>query len=292
MKRKLVFVTMAVVCVFLAGCTSRKTVTLGSLDDPLAVTVTELFAQLLESNGYRVKREYRLESGALYHALLSGGIDLYAEYSSQALVNILQKEPVVDQEGAVEALKKPFAEKGIVTLESLPQNNSLAIVTLTETAEKYDLKTYSDVIGKAGELRLAYEGNKLTDPAAVPRLEAAYGGFSFQELIQTNSEMELHMGFHEKKWELIITNADNGQLTGTDHKVLRDNFHAFLPRSLVPLTTKEFASSNGELIALINRVAVSINDKAARELMKKTVLDGVPYPSAAKIYLKGKEFLR
>jgi len=61
---------------------SGKPITIGSKNFTEAILVAELYAQVLEANGFSVDRKFNLGATSIAQAALqSGDIDLYPEYT-------------------------------------------------------------------------------------------------------------------------------------------------------------------------------------------------------------------
>ncbi len=68
-------------------------VQIGSKDFTEAILVAELYAQVLERAGFTVERKFNLGATPIAHeALLKGDIDLYPEYTSTGLQEVLKDE--------------------------------------------------------------------------------------------------------------------------------------------------------------------------------------------------------
>ncbi|MDR1930251.1 MAG: hypothetical protein LBQ44_06415 [Treponema sp.] len=273
----------------LGGC-ARQTVTLGGLDSPEALTVSEIYAQALERAGYKVVRRFNQDGAALHKALLAGEIDIYAEYSGFALTRILGEDPVPDQYSAYDAVAAKYRNLGLVLLEPLPADNALGLAVLQERVDALGIKTFSALQEKAGELTLAYTGSFLEDPEGFPLLESVYGPFPFGKITGTSDDDELHMLLHDKKADVIPLGSNDGHLADPKHKLLRDNFHAFVPQTLVPVLRGEYVEQNGKIRDLLNPISASLNDKAVINLNRQTEIQKIPYPQAAKTYLKDNGF--
>ncbi|MDR1388708.1 MAG: hypothetical protein LBJ31_01850 [Treponema sp.] len=286
---KRILLVLVLAGIILGGC-ARQTVVLGGLASSDAVTVSEIYAQALEKAGYKVVRQYGQESAGLHRALLSGEIDIYAEYSGAALTRILGGEKTPDQYSAYDAASAKYRELGLVLLEPLPANNALGLAVLQERADALGIKTFTDLQEKAADLSLAYTGNFFDDPEGFTLLEAVYGTFPFKEITAVSGGDELHHLLHSKSVDVIPLGSNDGHLADPLHKILRDNFHAFVPQTLVPVARREYIEQNKKIRDILNPLSASLNDKAVINLNNQTEIQKIPYPQAAKTYLKTSGF--
>ena len=130
MKRSLGLPTLVilVMSMLLAACTppatpvppatggepaAGATLAIGSKDFTEAILVAELYAQVLENAGYKVDRKFNLGATPIAHAaLLKGDIDLYPEYTSTGLQEVLKDTNRYPDAGAIlDAVRKGYEEQ-------------------------------------------------------------------------------------------------------------------------------------------------------------------------------------
>ncbi|HWQ79521.1 MAG TPA: glycine betaine ABC transporter substrate-binding protein [Anaerovoracaceae bacterium] len=284
-------ILLAAVLVFalIPGCAAKQVIILGAADTSSAETIAEIYAINLEKAGYRVERRYDMaaqggDEHTLHHALKDGHIDIYVDYTGSVLT-MLEKDIVTDPYSIYDALEAAFQPEGIALLEPIPANNTLTLAALQETADTKGLKTFSDVCLKAGELRIAVTEEFQQDEEGFKLLSERYGDFAFKEIIAAD-ESQLYDLLKDKKADLAAVHANDGQLSGTAYKALRDDFHAFVPQILVPITKKEYIEQNPEIREIFNKISVSLNDKAVIGLNKRIQLNKTEYQVVAKEFLK------
>ena len=140
----------------------KVSLTIGSKNFPEQEILGEIYAQALAAAGYKVKSDLNLGSETVAHkAVKSGAISGYPEYASTALTSFFGLEPEevpADAQGAYEKANAEFEKEGLTAFPPTPFASANAVGTLKKTAEKYGLKTISDLEGrlrKAVPLRLA-----------------------------------------------------------------------------------------------------------------------------------------
>jgi osmoprotectant transport system substrate-binding protein len=276
-------------CVFLLGilffsCKSKGTVTLGSLKTPDALTVSEIYAGVLEKIGYKVIRSYDFYNVETLHtAILNGKVDIGTEWTGAALTKVLKAPRSGDQYGTYNALNARFKEIGLVLLEPIPADNHWTLAVLQENA--FSIKTFSDVKNTASELVIAITNEFNNDDEGLSLLKEIYGVFNFKE-IKIVSEEEQHQFLQSNIVDVISLRANDGHFADAKYKSLRDNFHAFVPQNLVPVVKNEFIASHADIRPALNAVSASLNDKIMISLNDKISVQKMPYTRAAKDYLK------
>ncbi|MBA2264234.1 MAG: ABC transporter [Chloroflexi bacterium] len=110
--------------------------------------LAELYAGVLEANGFEVERRFQLGAReVVVPALESGEIDLIAEYAATALefFNEGAGEATPDAAETAGILNERIAERGLTALEAATATNQNAIVVTRETADQYGLSAISDL---------------------------------------------------------------------------------------------------------------------------------------------------
>ncbi|MDR1143301.1 MAG: hypothetical protein LBK77_03660 [Spirochaetaceae bacterium] len=283
------FVCLLAAGILLFSCRSKGTVVLGSIASGDALTVSEIYAEVLEKNGYKVSRSFDFDITSLHEAIVNETVDIGVEWTGAALTKVLGAPRGGDQYGTFNALNARYKQTGLALFEPLPADNAWTFAVLRETAEGKNIKTFSDLQKAAGELTLAVSEAFNSDNEGFLLLETVYGPFRFKEL-RVVSEEEQHSLLHGKAVDVISLRSGDGHFADAEHKKLRDNFHAFVPQNLVPVARDEFLSAHEDIRSLLNAVSASLNDKVMIGLDAKTSIEKIPYPRAAKDYIKENSF--
>lgn len=128
------------------GATGRADLVIGSKNFTEQVVLGELMAQAIEQRaGLIVERRLNLGGTAIAHAaLVSGGIDVYVEYTGTSLTAIFNEPPSADSELVFSRVRDRYAALGLTVLPRLGFNNTFAILVRGEDARRLGLKTISD----------------------------------------------------------------------------------------------------------------------------------------------------
>jgi len=169
--------------VLLGACTtgggSKPTVKIGSVGFDEARVVAEIYAQVLEANGYTVDRA-GIGLGnrkVLLPALESGQIDLQPEYIGSGLAAGYGGTSTNDPATNRSELQKVLDGKGggITVLDYTPAVDTNALVVRKETADQYGLKTWGDLAAVQDELKWGLATDCPTSPVCAQALKDAYG---------------------------------------------------------------------------------------------------------------------
>ena len=108
----------------------------------------ELMAILVESTcDIRVTRKLNLGGTMIcFTGLKSGDLDLYAEYTGTALVNLLKKDVINDPDEAYDAVKATLkSEYGLILLRPFGFNNTYTLTMRDGQAKELGIRTISDL---------------------------------------------------------------------------------------------------------------------------------------------------
>jgi osmoprotectant transport system substrate-binding protein len=128
------------------------TVKVGSTNFYEQEVLGEIFAQVLEANGFTVERKFQLGNReVVFPALQKGDIDILAEYAATALefVNKGAGEATGDAAETVAKLKDRLAPLELTALDFAPATDQNGFVVTKATADKYKLTKLSDLANPA-----------------------------------------------------------------------------------------------------------------------------------------------
>ena len=269
----------------------KVTLTIGSKNFPEQEILGEIYAQALAAAGYKVKTALNLGSETVaLKALKSGQISGYPEYASTALTSFFGFEPEEVPSGAKAAKEKAYAEfvkEGLVTFEPTLFASANAVGTTKETAEKYGLKTISDLEGVSEKLSLYGSPECRQRIDCLAGLEKLYG-LKFKSF--TPVDIGLRYTVLEKgQADLSILFTTDPQLSAESDKfvILEDDKHVFPAGNVIFLTKRKTAWEAGSgLEQTIQWVQKGLTLKVMQELDARVELEKETPKEAAKAYLE------
>jgi osmoprotectant transport system substrate-binding protein len=143
--------------------------------------VAEIWAQVLENDGYTVERNLGLGAREVSAAALeSGQIDMKPEYLGSGLgfykkAGLTDEDPTGDSAHNAEALAAALESKGISVLDYTPGQDTNAFVVRQDTADSLNLAKMSDLAPVATQLKWGLPPECATNPLCGGALENAYG---------------------------------------------------------------------------------------------------------------------
>lgn len=301
MKKRVWLVLLAAVLVFvLAACGNRGggsgsgsgelTITVGSKDNTENHLIGEMYALILEDMGIKVNRKLSLGGTApTFEALRKGDLDLYPEYTGTGLLVMLeQKEPEKDPVVALEKVREGFKQWDLVWLDAAPLNSTYGFAMKKETAEKYGIKTITDLAEHSKELVLSYPQEFDVREDGLPGLQKHFkdkGGFQFKRQFQIDYSLR-YKPLENNEADVTVSVGTDGQIAGMNLQLLEDDIGFFPVYNVAPLIRKEKLDARPDIADRLNALSKLLTDQVMQTLNWK--VDG---PEKREIEDVAKEFL-
>ena len=210
-------------------------VVIGSADFTESQLIASIYSQALQAKGVSVKEQFNIGSREVYiQALKDSSIDLVPEYTGALLSYLDPKSTAATPDSVTSELKTKLPE-GISMLTPSPAEDKDVVAVTQATADKYKLKTISDLAPVAGELVLGGPAEWKTRQQGVVGLRDVYG-LNFKDFVSLDAGGTLTM--------TALTNGQiqAGDLFSTDPGLkanklvaLEDNKNLFAAENVVPL---------------------------------------------------------
>ena len=235
---------------------SGSQVIVGSADFTESQLIGSIYSQALQAKGVDVKEQFNIGSREVYIAALKdGSIDLVPEYTG-ALLSYLDDKSTASTSQAVSTELATKLPAGISMLTPSPAEDKDVVAVTKATADKYKLKTISDLAPVAGELVLGGPPEWKTRFQGVVGLRDVYG-LNFKEFVSLDAGGTLTM--------TALTNGQiqAGDLFSTDPGLktnnlvaLEDDKSLFAAENVVPLI--KTAKQNDTITKTLNDVSAKL----------------------------------
>lgn len=241
---------------------SLGTIAVGSKDFTEQFIVAEMYAQILEDAGFTVERKLNLGGTPIaQEAILNSDIDLYPEYTSTGLLTVLKLSPIQDAQEIYATVKENYEEQFNLTwLDPSPFNNTQALAITQETAEKYGIRTYSDLSEKAPELMLGGPAEFLEREDGIKGLQEAYGGFEFKEVKQLGTGSLRYQALMDGQVDVVVAFGTDGAIKGNDLVVLVDDQVFYPIYNIAPVVRMDTLDAYPQIAELLNELAPLLTD--------------------------------
>jgi len=243
----------------------RGHIVIGSKDFTESSLLAEIVAQLLESRGVSVERQFELGGNLPHEALVSSKLDLYPEYTGTSFTAILHHSPISDPRAVYQQVKREYAEKfRIEASEPLGFENTYAILVRGTDARSLNLKTISDAVPHATRWRAGFGQDFKSRADGYPGLSQAYG-LQFAEVREMDLSLT-YIALASNKIDLIAGNSTEGRLATLDLVQLEDDRRYFPPYEAVYLVREDSLARVPLLRDVLQKLANSISTDEMRRL--------------------------
>jgi len=243
------------------------TIVVGSKNFTEQLILGEMYAQLLEENGFDVERVLNLGGTAVAHeALLAGEIDLYPEYTGTGLLAILEMETMSDPDEVFDIVSEEYlAQFDLVWLDQAPMNNSNALAVTREFSEERNITTISELVEIADELKLAAVPDFEERPDGLVGLNEVYGDFEFEEILVLDPGLK-YQAFLNGDAEVVLAFGTDGQVAGYDLVVLEDDGGLWPPYHVAPVIRQERLDASPQVADILNELAPLLTSEIVADL--------------------------
>lgn len=298
------------------GCTGTTTqpptggtkgpIRIGSKIDIEGPLLAQMMIAMLKQNGFTVQDKTRTgATNVVRSALLSGQIDMYPEYTANAIL-VFNKGAKVDPGVLKNAQSTYFeaksldASNGVVWLQPAPSNNTWAVAVPRKFAVSkkiISMTEWADYIKKGGTVKIVGSSEFFSSTVAMPSFENTYG---FK--LASNQQIVLSTGdtaVTEKAAAQGTNGANAAMAYGTDGTilaldlvVLSDPKHAQPFFQPAPVVRKQVFDKFPEIASILDPVFTKLTVKTLEKLNGQIAVQGQDPKTVATEWLRSEGFLK
>lgn len=255
-----------------------STVVVGSKLFTEAVILGDIAAETGRSIGAAV--EHRRQLGGtrfLWSALLSGDIDLYADYTGTLFQEILQVPPGDD------AVRRMGDSLGVLMTEPLGFNNTYALGMAADRAAELGVESISDLVAHP-DLVLGFSNEFIDRADGWPKLRTTYG------LPQSARGLDhdlAYRGLASGDIDVMDLYSTDAEIAYYGLRVLEDDRAVFPRYDAVYLYRADLAERHPKFVEALRSLAGTLPESRMVALNRSVKLDGVSEREAAATFLRG-----
>jgi osmoprotectant transport system substrate-binding protein len=258
---------------------SGGTITIGSGNFAESQLLAEVYAGALRAKGVTVNEHLNIGSREVYFpALKDGSIDLIPDYSGTLLQYLNKSAAQVSSDDVYTALKQALP-KGLSALAMASAQDKDAIVVTQDTANKYHLKSITDIAPLCGQFTFGGPPELQTRPDGLPGFKSHYNCV-FGTFKALDAGGPLTIG------ALKNGNVQAADIFTTDASIKADNFvilddpkNNFAAQNVVPIINT--SKDNGTVSAALNAVQAKLDTATLAQL--DATLAGPTHPDASTV---------
>lgn len=289
-----IFLTAILLMFSVVGCgASKDTITIGGKNFTEQNILVYMMADIIkDKTNLNVVTKPNL-GGTLVvsQALDRGDLDLYAEYTGTALTVQLKQPPMTDPEAVYQKVKQEYeTQKKLTWLKPFGFNNTYTLTMTKAEAQKYGIKTFSDLVKEAPNMTLVCEQEFLERPDGYKGLESTYGLH-----FKSTKGMDAGLTYDAVKSGKADVNdafATDGRIAAFNLVSLTDDKHFFPPYYAAPVVRDATLKKYPEIADALNQLAGKITNETMQQLNAKVDVDKQDPKVVAHDWLKSQGLIK
>lgn len=288
-------------CLLLIGCAGATdneegagpSVKVGWTQDTENAILGSMVAQLVSDKlNIPVETNENLGGTGIAHdAIIAGELDIYVDYTGDALANVLKQDPIAEPQKAYEAVKKGYLENYDITwLEPTSFNNTYALAVKRDVADRRNLTAISDLEEVAPEWLIGSSvefANRQLD--GYPGMVKHYG-FEFKDIKPMDVGL-MYTAIDSDEVDVIVAFATDARIGKLGLKVLEDDLNFFPSYNAAPTVRNEVLDAHPEIGDALNEVFTDIDADKMIALNGRVDMENKDPESVAREYLEEEGYL-
>ncbi len=275
----------------------KPTVKVASFNFDESEILQELYAQVLEANGYTIERHSRLGTREIVApALQSGQVDLVPEYMATAEAFWAgkagsQSKASADPTATQSALQALLGPNNLTVLDFAQAIDTNGFVTTKATSDKYKLSKMSDLQPVAGQLVLGGPPECPQRPFCLVGLQNTYN-LNFKDFKPLDAGGPLTVAALDSgdiDVGLLFTTDPN--ITLKSYTLLDDDKHLQLADNVAPIVRNQVLQAGSDMRTLLNSVTSKLTTADLTDMNKQVGIDHKDASAVAKAYLQSKQLV-
>jgi glycine betaine/choline ABC-type transport system substrate-binding protein len=285
----------ALVAGMLGGCAKAEasdTIIVGGKDfsetDILGYMITILIDEFTD-----LKPEFKGEmaSNVLFAAMQNRNVDVCVDYSGTYYINYLGYTDRISPKEIYDIAARDMMERfNLRMLAPLGFNNTYCLAVRPDTAEKYNLKTYSDLAKVSENLILGCDLETLARPDGVPNMKLEYN-MTFKDELGIDGILRF-ISLKNDETQVTMAYSTEGMLAEFGLVVLEDDKGYFPPYDAAIIIQEATAQKHPQLLDVLGKLDNAIDEPAMCELNYKVEVLKEDPKEVAEWFLRTKGILR
>lgn len=250
---------------------TKKTIVVASKDFSEQEILGNMLAELIEDRtDLNVKKQLSLGgSQIVFGAIDAGEVDMYIDYTGTLYSDVLKHNPIaekVNTRDVYDIAKKEIYDKyNLIVGNEFKFNNTFAVGVRKDVAEKYNLKTISDLENVSHELIISPTLEFMNREDGLPGLKKEYKDLNFKKIIPIDGSPR-YTALTIKESDVVDAYATDGLIKTYDVKLLKDDKEFFLPYHAVLITREKILKKYPELEGITKELEEILTDEVMQGL--------------------------
>lgn len=264
-------------------------VTIGSADFPESQLIASIYSIALEDAGIEVDENFNIGAREVYiEAVQDGSIDLVPDYAGALMMHLDSDTEATETEDVLAALDELLPEEGLVRYEAAEAENRNVLAVTQETADEYDLETFSDLEPYASELVLGGPPEWIDRYNGVVGLEDVYGlEFADFQTLDAGGPLTL-TAVTSGQVDVANLFSSDPQVEENDMVVLEDDQSLFAAENITPIISE--GADSDEIEEVLDGISEVLTTEDLMELNQRAS-DGENISSIAEDWLSENDLI-
>ncbi|MCS6582219.1 MULTISPECIES: ABC transporter substrate-binding protein [Curtobacterium] len=285
----------------LAGCASSDPLDSGSSDSSDSKTIVvgsqqyysneiiaELYAQVLEKDGFDVKRNFNIGQREVYIPQLEkGAIDVMPEYSGNLLQYFDKDSDAKTADQIDDGLDKALP-KGLRVLDEADATDQDSYTVTKKFSEDNDVTSLADLKNVDEKLTVGANSENQTRPYGPKGLKSVYGVDVDFKAIEDGGGALTVKALKDDTVQLADIYTADPSIKANGFVTLQDPENLILPQNVVPVVSKKVNEKAADAIDSVNE---KLTTDALIELNTKSTADKEKASTIAEDWLKAEGLL-
>ena len=223
-------------------------------------------------------------------AMESGEFDIYPEYTGTGWNMVLKKEGLYTED-LFETMQDEY--KNSLNMQWVGMygfNNTYGLVVRREIAEKYNIRTYSDLKSVSNQLIFGAEYDFFEREDGYDALCDTYG-FTFKRTMDMDIGLK-YQAINQGKIDVMVIFTTDGQLSVSDVTVLKDDKNFYPSYLCGNVIRSEILDKHPELMEIFNKLTDVISDEDMAKMNYAVESDGKGTREVAEAFLRNAGLLK
>ncbi|MGL5089099.1 MAG: glycine betaine ABC transporter substrate-binding protein [Cetobacterium sp.] len=251
-----------------------------------------MMSQVIEDKtNYKVKTVELGTGTVIFEAIKSGDIDVYPEYTGVAYAAYLGKKEKADARTVFDIIKSEYlADHNLDIREPMGFENTYAFAMKPEVAQKYGIKTISDLKRYANNMVLSGPHEFMERSDGLLGIEKAYN-LRFKSILSMDQGLVIN-SLVSDKIEVALVYSTDGLIAKHKLLLLEDDLKFFPPYEVVITMRKGFENIKGDVIEALDSLVEALNEDEMQELNLLAIEGNEPIENIVNKFLKNKGILK
>lgn len=248
--------------------------------------IAEIYAQVLEDEGFEVQRDFQIGQREVYMPELeSGEIDLVPDYTG----NLVQYYNDETESGSPEEVHQQVGDAlpdGLQALDFAEATDQDSYTVTSQTAQEHDLTSIGDLTNLGDTVSMAANTEIESRPYGPEGAEELYGVTIEVTGVQDSGGPLTVGALTDGDVQVADIYTSSPAIEAEDLVVLEDPEYLILPQNVVPVASEEL---DEEAVKAINKVQAQLGAQDLIELNTSSVEDEAPAADVAAEWLEQKD---